>query len=167
TPDLLARLDLFWRARSLADFEKLEPERQRLVTPFIAAGCGAAASATATDVVDGVATMLAISKVTLTATEQFDLVLSPVAPVPTFPAQWPMPSNDVDRAMAHIGFTLPFSMSGQPAISVASGFTDDGRPLGVQISGRRFDDIGVLRTAHWFEGARLASATRPWPRVWE
>lgn len=167
TPDLLARLDLFWRARSLADFEKLEPERQRLVTPFIAAWCGAAASATATDVVDGVATMLAISKATLTATEKFDVVLSPVAPVPTFPAQWPMPSNDVDRAMAHIGFTLPFSMSGQPAISVASGFTDDGRPLGVQVSGRRFDDIGVLRTARWFEGARPASATRPWPRVWE
>jgi aspartyl-tRNA(Asn)/glutamyl-tRNA(Gln) amidotransferase subunit A len=69
--------------------------------------------------------------------------------------------------MFHIGFTLPFSMSGQPAISVGSGFTEDGRPLGLQISGRRFDDIGVLRVARWFEQARPESAVRPWPRIWE
>jgi aspartyl-tRNA(Asn)/glutamyl-tRNA(Gln) amidotransferase subunit A len=167
TPDLLARLDLFWRARSNADLERLDPQRQRLVTPFIAAWCRAAAGASGSDIINGVQSMLEISRATLLATEDFDLVLSPVAPVPTFPAHWPMPSNDVDRAMAHVGFTLPFSMSGQPAVSIGSGYTSDGRPLGLQISGRRFDDIGVLRAARWFEQARPASAARAWPRVWE
>lgn len=167
THDLLNRLDLYWRARSNVDFEDLPPERQRLVTPFIAAWCQAAAGATGSDVIRGVHTMLDISRATLRATEEYDVVLSPVAPVPTFPAHWPMPSNDVERAMSHIGFTLPFSMSGQPAISVGSGFTEDGRPLGLQISGRRFDDVGVLRVARWFERARPESAVRPWPRIWE
>jgi aspartyl-tRNA(Asn)/glutamyl-tRNA(Gln) amidotransferase subunit A len=167
TTELLERLDLFWRARSNADLESLPPERQRLVTPFIAAWCRAAADASGSDVIKGVQTMLAISTATLQATEEFDVVLSPVAPVATFPAEWPMPSNDVARAMHHIGFTLPFSMSGQPAASVGAGFTRDGRPVGVQISGRRFDDIGVLRAARWFEQVRPPSAARPWPRVWE
>jgi aspartyl-tRNA(Asn)/glutamyl-tRNA(Gln) amidotransferase subunit A len=167
THDLLNRLDLYWRARSNVDFEDLPPERQRLVTPFIAAWCQAAAGATGSDVIRGVHTMLDISRATLRATEEYDVVLSPVAPVATFPAHWPMPSNDVERAMFHIGFTLPFSMSGQPAISVGSGFTGDGRPLGLQISGRRFDDVGVLQVARWFEQARPESAVRPWPRVWD
>src|SRR5262249_45847964 len=62
TPDLLARLDLFWRARSLADFERLEPEKQELVTPFIAAWCRGAVGASGTDVVRGVNAMLEISQ---------------------------------------------------------------------------------------------------------
>jgi len=167
TPDLLTRLELFWRARVLADFERLEPEKQEVVTPFIAAWCRGAAGASGTDVVRGVNAMLEIGQATLQATEEFDLVLSPVAPVVTFPDHWPTPSNDVDQAMAHIGFTLPFSMSGQPAVSVPCGFTDDGRPLAVQISGRRFDDLGVLRAARWFEENGPDRDGRPWPRVWE
>lgn len=166
TQDLLTRLDLFWRARVLADFERLDPDRQALVTPCIAAWCQGAAGASGTDVVRGVNAMLEISQATLQATEQYDLVLSPVAPVVTFPEHWPMPSNDVAQATAHIGFTLPFSMSGQPAVSVPCGFTEDGRPLAVQISGRRFDDIAVLRAARWFERNRPGEV-RPWPRVWE
>ena len=164
--DLLSRLDLFWRTRSLADFEKLDREQQELVTPFIAAWCRGAEGASGTDVVRGVNAMLEISQAALQATEQYDLVLSPVAPVVTFPEHWPMPSNDVDKAMAHIGFTLPFSMSGQPAASVPCGFSQDGRPLAVQISGRRFDDIAVLRAARWFEN-HAPHDGRSWPRVWE
>jgi aspartyl-tRNA(Asn)/glutamyl-tRNA(Gln) amidotransferase subunit A len=166
TQDLLTRLDLFWRARVQADFERLDPGRQELVTPFIAAWCSAAAGASGTDVVRGVNAMIEISQATLQATEELDVVLSPVAPVVTFPEHWPTPSNDVDQALAHIGFTLPFSMSGQPAVSMPCGFTHDGRPLAVQISGRRFDDIAVLRAARWFEKNRVGEV-RSWPRIWE
>jgi aspartyl-tRNA(Asn)/glutamyl-tRNA(Gln) amidotransferase subunit A len=167
TPDLVTRLDLFWRARVLADFERLDREKQEVVTPFVAAWCRGAAGASGTDVVRGVNAMLEISQATLAATEELDLLLSPVAPVATFPEHWPTPSNDVDQPMAHIGFTLPFSMSGQPAVSVPCGFTEEGRPLAVQISGRRFDDLGVLRAARWFEASRPERDTRSWPRVWE
>jgi Asp-tRNA(Asn)/Glu-tRNA(Gln) amidotransferase A subunit family amidase len=36
-------------------------------------------------------------------------------------------------------------------------------PIGLQISGRRHDDLGVLRMARAFEQLRPASALRPWP----
>ena len=38
--------------------------------------------------------------------------------------------------------------------TVNAGFTDDGRPVGVQVSGRRFDDLGVLRAAPGTSGNR-------------
>jgi aspartyl-tRNA(Asn)/glutamyl-tRNA(Gln) amidotransferase subunit A len=97
------------------------------------------------------------------ATERYDVVLSPVAPSAAFPAEQPMPHLAPGKGMAHIGFTAPYNMSGQPAASVNCGFTDDGRPIGVQISGRRYDDVGVLRATRWYEQHRPVSAVPRWP----
>ncbi len=74
-----------------------------------------------------------------------------------------MPVPDPSATMSHIGFTAPYNMSGQPALSINAGVTDDGRPVGVQISGRRFDDLGVLRAAWWWEQHRPLEATPQWP----
>jgi aspartyl-tRNA(Asn)/glutamyl-tRNA(Gln) amidotransferase subunit A len=54
-------------------------------------------------------------------------------------------------------------MSGQPACSINCGFTAEGKPIGVQIAGRRFDDLGVLRAAAWYEQARPSAASPVWP----
>ena len=43
------------------------------------------------------------------------------------------------------------------------GFTKDGRPVGVQISGRRFDDLGVLKGMSWYEANRPQDAVPSWP----
>jgi aspartyl-tRNA(Asn)/glutamyl-tRNA(Gln) amidotransferase subunit A len=104
-----------------------------------------------------------IQRRSVAATLPFDVVLSPVAPVPAFPAEWPMPFGDHDRGMVHIGFTAPANMSGQPSISINAGFTEDGRTVGLAITGRRFDDIGVLRAASWWEATRPDSARPDWP----
>jgi aspartyl-tRNA(Asn)/glutamyl-tRNA(Gln) amidotransferase subunit A len=104
-----------------------------------------------------------IQQRSVAATLPFDVVLSPVAPVAAFPAEWPMPFGDHDRGMVHIGFTAPANLSGQPSISVNAGFTDDGRTIGLAVTGRRFDDLGVLRAAAWWEAARPASARPDWP----
>jgi Asp-tRNA(Asn)/Glu-tRNA(Gln) amidotransferase A subunit family amidase len=95
------------------------------------------------------------------ACQPYDYVLSPVAPVTTFPAEWAMPTNDPMRAMEHIGFTVPFNMSEQPAASINCGYTQAGHPIGLQIVGQRFDDIGVLRMARFAE--RNGLPQRPWP----
>ncbi|RYF37320.1 MAG: amidase, partial [Comamonadaceae bacterium] len=63
--------------------------------------------------------------------------------------------------LEHIGFTVPFNMSEQPAASINCGYTSAGLPIGLQIAGRRFDDLGVLQVARAFE--ILREAQRPWP----
>ena len=45
------------------------------------------------------------------------------------------------------------SITGLPAISVPAGFTSDGLPVGLQIVGRPYDDLGVMQLAHAFEQA--------------
>ena len=65
------------------------------------------------------------------------------------------------RPLEHIAFTVPFNMSEQPAASINCGTTADGLPIGLQIAGPRFDDLGVLQVARAFELIRAPQ--RPWP----
>ena len=81
----------------------------------------------------------------------FDFVLSPVAPVPSYAAELASPIHDPDRPFEHIVFTLPANMSDQPSIAVPAAMTAGGLPIGLQITGRRFDDLGVLRMAAAYE----------------
>lgn len=48
--------------------------------------------------------------------------------------------------------TLPFNVTGHPALSVPAGFAG-GLPLGLQIIGRHGDEAGILRAAAAFEAA--------------
>jgi Asp-tRNA(Asn)/Glu-tRNA(Gln) amidotransferase A subunit family amidase len=57
--------------------------------------------------------------------------------------------------------TFPFNMMTTPAISVPAGFTSDGRPVGIQITGRMHADAAVLRAAANFERARPWAQRRP------
>jgi aspartyl-tRNA(Asn)/glutamyl-tRNA(Gln) amidotransferase subunit A len=163
TPAMLEDLDLFWRVRSWNDFAALPRERQRAVLPFVVDWCSEGAGVSGARAIACYHSIMAMSAATVAATAAYDLVLSPVAATVGFPAHWPMPFGEQNHGMAHIGFTAPYSMSGQPACSVNCGFTDDGKTIGVQIAGRRFDDLGVLRAAAWYEQARPANATPVWP----
>ncbi|MGV1007030.1 MAG: amidase family protein [Dermatophilaceae bacterium] len=152
---MLVDVDLFWRVRSLLELQRLPAERQALVLPYVAQWARGGAAASGTRVLQAYEAIMAMRAATVAATTAYDLVVSPVAPVAAFPATWPMPwRSDPGQGMAHIAFTVPFSMSGQPACSVPAGRLADGRAVGVQIAGRRFDDTGVLRAAAWFEAAR-------------
>lgn len=153
TDDLLADLDTFWRVRSYVDLVALPPEQRERVLPFIARWATAAADTPGTRLMQCYTATNTIRARTVAATQAYDVVLSPVAPMAAFPAEWPMPWGEGDTAMAHIGFTVPLNMSGQPAATVDAGRTADGRTVGVQVAGRRFDDLGVLRAARWLESA--------------
>jgi len=163
TPEMLDDLDLFWRVRSFNDFSALTAEGQGRVLPFIRRWVQGGGQASGPRVLQCYQRIMDLQRVTVAATQPFDVVLCPVAPGVAFPAEWPMPFGDEDRGMDHIGFTAPYNMSGQPAGTTNCGFTADGKPIGVQVSGRRFDDVGVLRALRWYEATRPASAVPDWP----
>lgn len=163
--ELLDDLDLFWRVRSWNDYNTLPVEGKRSVLPDIAAWCHGGADVSGAKVVACYQQIMQIRARTVAATGRYDLVLSPVAPAAAFPAEQPMPFTNPDERMWHIGFTAPYNLSGQPAATVNCGFTADGRPIGAQFVGRRFDDVGVLRAAAWYEQNRPGNATPQWPDV--
>ncbi len=53
------------------------------------------------------------------------------------------------------------SVTGLPAVSVPAGFTADGRPVGLQLVGRRRGDWDLLAVAHAFEAATGYAARTP------
>lgn len=161
TQAMLDGLDLFWRQRASLDIEALDEARRARVLPFIRDWAAGGRSLSGAMVFHGMSQMAAMRDAALTAIRPYDFLIGPVSPNPPFPAEHASPTNDPARAMAHIAYTVPFNMSEQPAISVPAGFTPDGLPVGLQIAGRRFDDVGVLRLARAFE--RIRPALRPWP----
>ncbi|MEU4251073.1 amidase [Amycolatopsis sp. NPDC026612] len=161
TREMLDGLDVFWRTRAWSDLAALPPERRAKVLPYIADWAAGGADVSGVDVYRGFAQIDVISVAALRATSAFDVVLSPTCPVAAPPAEWASPTNDPARPFEHIAFTVPYNMSGQPAVSLNCGYTDDGRPIGLQLAGCRFDDVGVLRAAAAYE--RLRPPQRPWP----
>jgi Asp-tRNA(Asn)/Glu-tRNA(Gln) amidotransferase A subunit family amidase len=166
TREMADGINLFWRMRSWLDLSALPAERRARVLPYIRDWVAAAEHFSATEVFHGQAQMAALRDAAVAATERCDFVISPVAPVSAYAAEAASPTGDPQRAMEHIAYTLPFNMSGQPAISVpcthgTAGLP--GLPIGLQISGRLHDDLGVLRAARAWE--LLRAPLRPWPAL--
>ncbi len=159
----LAQLDLFLRARSWLDLTRLDPAARARVLPYIEEWAAGARELTGSQVIDAYQSIQAMRAATVSATLPYDVVLSPVAPVAAFPASWHSPTNDPATALDHIAYTAPYNFSEQPAATVNAGFTSDGRPVGLQLAARRFDDVRLLRIARWYEHARGPAATPTWP----
>ncbi|CVI64064.1 amidase (plasmid) [Agrobacterium leguminum] len=163
TSTMLYGLDRFLRTRSWLTISKLSPEIQDKVEPWIREWVEPAGSYTGEDVFTGFSQVDATREAMLDAMRDYDFLISPVTPVSSFPAEWGSPTNDPQRAFDHVAYTIPGNMSGQPGISINCGYAGDGAPIGLQIMGQRFDDLGVLRMAQLFE--RLRPEQRPWPTV--
>lgn len=161
TQSMLDGMDHYWRMRSYVDMRALPPAAKAKVLPYIQQWGDSAAG------MDGEAVFRASHQFYLArvaavnACRPFDYVISPVSPVPAFDAGLPSPTNDPRRPLEHIGFTVPFNMSEQPAASINCGYTQGGLPIGLQIAGKRFDDLGVLQVARAFE--QIREPQRPWP----
>ena len=85
-------------------------------------------------------------------------------PTTAFAAVPEEPTNIEGRAVTGFGYTpltYPFNITGQPAATLPCGFAADGLPIGLQIVGRRYDDLTVLRACAAFEAARPWSQHRP------
>ncbi|WP_232324449.1 amidase, partial [Variovorax sp. WDL1] len=159
---MLDGMDHLWRMRSLVDIDALPPDRRAKVLPYIRAWAESAAGFSGEHVFRAFSQFHATRVAAVSACAKYDYVISPTAPNMPVEAELPSPTNDPLRPLEHIGFTVPFNMSEQPAASINCGYSRDGLPIGLQISGQRFDDLGVLRVARAFELIR--GPQRPWPK---
>src|SRR6516164_6095904 len=161
TREMLEGLDRFWRTRALSDMAGMAPDRREKILPFIRAWAEGAEGASGMAIFQGFSQVMTMRAATNAACRPYDYVLAPTAPLPAFAAELPCPTNDPAKPFEHICFTVAFNMSEQPAASINAGYTSSGLPIGLQIIGKRFDDLGVLRLAHRFE--ELRAKQHPWP----
>jgi aspartyl-tRNA(Asn)/glutamyl-tRNA(Gln) amidotransferase subunit A len=162
TREMLDGLDNFWRARMWDDLSKLSPDERGKTLPYISKWAEAGAKLSGVDVIRGFNATMAIRAAAAKLFTDIDYVISPVSPVVNFAAELASPINDPDKPFEHICYTVPWNMSENPAASINGGYDKHGFPIGVQIVGRRFDDLGVLGMAKAFESLR--GPQKPWPK---
>ncbi|HXT09627.1 MAG TPA: amidase [Roseiarcus sp.] len=160
--EMLDGLDLFWRMRSMMDIDALPPSKRDKVLPYIRAWAESARGLSGETVFSGFGRIQEFAALAVKATSPFDFLISPTAPMTAYAADWASPSEDPLNPFPHIGFTVAFNMSGQPAASINAGFDARGLPIGLQIVGKRFDDLGVLALARAYEEIRSAPMLA-WP----
>ena len=78
-----------------------------------------------------------------------DVIAMPTSPTAAFRLGERV-SDPLQMYLADI-FTVSANLAGLPAISVPCGFTSDRLPIGLQLTGRRFDEATVLRIADAYE----------------
>ncbi|MEU1513131.1 amidase [Streptomyces sp. NPDC005811] len=81
--------------------------------------------------------------------------LAPAPRLDAFPADWPPP-----RELTAMQ-TIPFNVTGHPALAVPAGLSGSGLPLGLQIAGRPFDEVTVLRVGEAVEEITGHAKWRP------
>src|SRR4051812_47297498 len=161
TREMLDGLDNFWRARMWDDLSRLTPDERGKALPYICKWAEAGATLSGVEVIRGFNATMAIRAAAAKLFYDLDYVISPVSPVVKFAAELAPPLNAPDKPFEHIAYTVPWNMAENPAISINGGYDKEGFPIGVQIVGRRFDDLGVLGMAKAFE--TLRGPQRPWP----
>jgi aspartyl-tRNA(Asn)/glutamyl-tRNA(Gln) amidotransferase subunit A len=161
TREMLDGLDHFWRARSWDDLSRLPAAQREKSLPYIYKWAEAGAKLSGLDVIRGFNATMAIRAAAAKLFCDLDYVVSPVSPVVNFPAEFASPLNDPEKPFEHICYTVPWNMAENPAVSINGGYDRHGFPIGVQLIGRRFDDLGVLGMAKAFEGLR--GPQKPWP----
>ena len=88
----------------------------------------------------------------------FDVLLLPTGPVVAHPHDTRRHEVGGDTAPARhaLTCTVPFDLTGSPALSVPFGLSSEGLPIGVQLVGRNFEEATILRA-----GAALEELHRP------
>jgi aspartyl-tRNA(Asn)/glutamyl-tRNA(Gln) amidotransferase subunit A len=93
------------------------------------------------------------------AFEQVDLLACPAAPTAAFR----IGERTGDPLQMYMGdvFTVSANLAGIPGLSVPCGFTGDGLPIGLQLLGKPFDELGLLQMARAYELAAGLPRRRP------
>ena len=92
------------------------------------------------------------------AFDRFNVLVSPTSPTTAFRIG-EKADNPLAMYLSDV-FTIPADLAGVPAISIPSGLSDDGLPVGFQIMGRLQDERTVLRAAFALE-QELGLSLRP------
>ena len=94
--------------------------------------------------------------------ENYDLLVSPVLPVPAFDVGLNVPPQiPAANAVSWVTYTYPFNLTGQPGASLPVGWTQDGLPVGLQLISKSLCETDIFRLAAAFEAARPWADRKP------
>jgi Asp-tRNA(Asn)/Glu-tRNA(Gln) amidotransferase A subunit family amidase len=157
--DAYAPIDLFLQVRGFLEYTALPPHGEGDINSYVKEWCLGGARHSGPDLYRALAQIGKMKATLLAAFEGWDYVIAPTLPVVNFPAEEPGLSREFP--LTHTVFTALFNQTGQPASTVCTAFDERHLPIGIQVIGHRFDDLGVLQITKALEGLR--TVTMDWP----
>ena len=85
---------------------------------------------------------------------EYDILITPSTAVTAFKLgmMFPPKINGINVSpTAWQAFSFPFNLTGHPAATIPCGWSSEDLPIGMQIVGRRFDELSVLQVSKAFE----------------
>lgn len=142
--------ELFYMVRTLSELSQ-HPDAEQRKTPVIYDWSRRALGLSALDHhANFVATQM-LRERTLNLIKGYDFLILPSTPDTAFDAE--LPGSDPTRIFESWANTFLFNLTEQPGSNVPMGLDRNGLPIGVQIIGQRYDDVGVLGLSHVLEQA--------------
>jgi len=150
--DPLEVIERFLMVRTYLEYNAFTEEQKHNALPYIRQWSAGAKEVSGVELMAAIAAIERTKAIVIKAFSKFDYILSPVMPMVGFAADALGPNPD--KPSAHIGFTCLYNQTRQPAGSICCGFAENGLPIGLQIIGKQFDDLGVLQLAYYYEQSR-------------
>jgi len=159
--DAIAPIDLFLQVRGYLEYSALPSHDDGAgdINPYVRDWCLGGARHSGADLYRALGQMGKIKTALLASFEGWDYVIAPTLPVVNFPAEEPGLSRE--KPLEHSLFTAMFNQTCQPASTVCMAFDRRHLPIGIQVIGHRFDDLGVLQVTKVLEVLR--PVTMDWP----
>ncbi|MBM3478611.1 MAG: amidase [Alphaproteobacteria bacterium] len=152
-PDHAEAMLAMW-ASAAARLRRLLPrERLGLLDPGLVAMMEIGERVSIDDWYAADATRMAMGRAMGAFHQRFDVLVTPMMPMPAFAAGQDFSEPGQRTWMDWSPFTYPFNMTRQPAASVPCGFASDGLPVGLHVVGPMHGEAVVLRVARAYERA--------------
>ncbi|WP_282169630.1 amidase family protein [Ruegeria atlantica] len=134
--------EAFYKIRTLSELMR-QPDAEQAKTPYIRDWTNDARALSAVEHQRNFDHTQALRERALALIDGHDFVLLPSTPDTAFAAE--LPGSDPDKPFESWANTFLFNLTEQPASSIPVGLDRNGLPIGMQLVGRRFDDLGVLQ----------------------
>jgi len=161
SPDVAQALNTVFAVRTRIELDGMSAEARAQVHPAILAMCATVDGVSGVQLSQSYDRIERVKAAVIEKTSKFDYVIAPTAAVVNFPAELIAP--DPDDTLGFAAFTMLFNQTGQPAAVVCCGFDERRLPIGLQVIGQRFDDLGVLKVAAAYEALRGFAIEWPYP----
>jgi amidase len=166
-PEVVPRFEELWSVGAASI--SVPPESEHLLMPLTSYLRQRGRDVSGAQLAGAITTMRMLSRDAITATDPYDVVLTPtLAKLPSFVGGLrddADPAADFQAEKEFTPFTSPFNVSGQPAMSLPVGTSEAGLPIGVQIVGRPNDEVTLISLAAQLE-AQVQWQDRK-PPIWD
>ncbi len=130
-----------------------DPAKRELYDPVTLERIDAAAEVSVADYVNTYRELLLARKAIHNTFDEFDLLVTPTTPGLPERIEDAINPAEASGGEPALRNTFAFNIFGIPTLSLPCGFSRDGLPIGIQISGPRLGEVPVLALAHAYEQA--------------